>query len=128
MCKVNGSITLICYLHLLSQFKDDSARLLQMADTIAVLVDGGQHLNQGPVVREFNQIIQRVSQNLNETVSNVKYLSEKTITVSSDVLMAKLLKPIAVDVADEMDDEEKADNNGMFAHKTKENIENVSPR
>lgn len=79
--------------------------MAHLADTIALLIDGGQHFNQAPVVREFKQLITRLAQNLDEADASVKYLSEKTITVSSDVLMAKSLKP----ATEEADDVEHSD-------------------
>lgn len=69
----------------------DTDRLRHLVTMVSQLLDDGQHIDQGAVVREFKQSIERVLQKLESAATSVKFMSEKSVRVASDVLMAKML-------------------------------------
>lgn len=108
------------------QMQADGGRLTQLSDKITAILDEARDIQQGPIVRELRQLLDRMVLKLNGAASIMKFLSEKTISVSSDVLMAKMLKQ----AADEEQSAKLFGGNGDGVDNEaddKEDRENISP-
>lgn len=77
----------------------NTKRIDQLSDTLKEIVDNSSHINQGKIVRQFQEKLSDMAQSLAVTESNAKYLSMKTINVTSDVLLAKLVNKENLDNA-----------------------------
>lgn len=100
----------------------DTDRLTHLATVLSQLLEDGQHIDQGAVVREFRQTIDRMVQKLDGAAANVKFLSKKSVRVASDVLMAKMLLDARDDADDQADDAD-----GDVSVDVANDLENIAP-
>lgn len=78
------------------QVRNNTNRISQLTATLTEIAQNSNHINQGEKVREFQQKISGLAnENLKASESNAKYISRKTINVSSDLMMAKLVAEVA---------------------------------